>query len=558
MNENETRVALTESQLNNVYNYSGDIIENLSPKALDQLLGGYENDVDSLLNTLFEETNNVINFNASSISSDSFQGLESLETCMHERLKILSYNYFKATTLPEFRQNWRNLEWGNMAQMYSHLALLASRSSGKSHEFSFAYPLWRLFRYERPSLASLDTEDNKISKEGVIVSNSLGLGKKLLSKIVEEINVNDVLREKIVGGEKSRAILNTEKIVTQHGAIIELRSFDKTIRGLHPGWIVVDDFLDKSAIYSTEQRAKFKEVFFAEIMPALEPGGSITTVGTPFHPSDLYEDLRADTRFKLFEYPAVFPDGRLLAPDRYDILKLNAERKTLGSTVFAREYLITPISNSSSIFPWEFLQKAFIGMERIPYVDNIKSYPIKLKRVITACDLAISVQTGADFCAFITMGIDHFDNIYLINVWHKTGASANEQINQIVSINDRFRPNEIIVENNGFQKVIAQLSRDRGLRNITEFTQTELKKDLIQGFPALSAAFERGEIKMPYKEGKSKDMTSTICGELNVIAYDDDKCKLEAQHGHDDLAHALYIGFHRLRINKTTVKMHST
>ena len=50
---------------------------------------------------------------------------------MDESLKVLSYNYFKTTMLPNFRQGWRNLEWGNMVQLYPNSAYLAARSHGK-------------------------------------------------------------------------------------------------------------------------------------------------------------------------------------------------------------------------------------------------------------------------------------------------------------------------------------------------------------------------------------------------------------------------------------------
>jgi len=547
---------LSTVQLHNSFNYAEDIVKNLSDKAITELLEGYGNDIDKLLDSILVETNNIINFNHEKIESSNLHYLSHLEQSMHSELKRVCYNYFKTTCLPEFDQNWRNLEWGNMAQLYSHLGLLASRSSGKSYEFSLAYPIWKMYRYRRPNMGR-DTYDNKMSKEGVIVTNALNLGRKLLSKINEEIMVNDILREELVGVKRSESQLGADKIITKKGSMVELRSFGNSIRGLHPGWIVVDDFLDKSAIYSQEQREKFKEVFTAEIMPALEPKGNIIVVGTPFHPEDLYGlVLRKDGRFMLFEYPSIFPDGRLLAPDRYDYDKLMQEKNTLGSMVFAREYLITPISDTSSIFPWEFLKKSFIGMENINFADNISSYPIKLKRVITACDLAITGNVGGDYCAFITLGVDNDNNIYIINVWHKHGASYDEQINQIASINQRFKPNKIVIENNGFQRVIADLARNMGLKNISEFHQGTLKKDLREGFPALSATFERGAIKIPYKDGATRNMASVLCRELNSITFHEDSGKLEAASGHDDLAHALYIGFHELIFNKRNINFH--
>ena len=545
---------ITGKQLQYTCDSVEDILNHLSPRALQELLGGYENDLDKLIYSLISETSKIINFHHPLISSDKIFDLQKVESCMHERLKIISYNYFKVSCLPEFSQNWRNLEWGNLVQIYKFLGILASRSSGKSYEFSFAKPLWHLYRYERPKFGGKKNYDNILSKEGVIVSNALKLGNKLIGKMVDEIQVNDVLRDRIVGNKSTNAVLAGTKITTQYGASVELRSFNNTIRGLHPGWITVDDFLDKSAIYSAEQRTKFSEVFMAEIMPALEPGGQIIAVGTPFHQDDLYTKLRKDKRFKMFEYPAVLPNGSLLAPDRYDFAKLDAERKTLGSMVFAREYLITPISNSSTIFPWEILEKSHIGMQTTSLVDNISSYPYKMKRVETACDLAISGNIGSDYCAFITGGLDMDDNFHIINIWHKRGATHDEQVQQIMNINDRFKPTRITIENNAFQRVIAQLARKRGLMNIHEHTTNVNKKSLYEGLPALAATFERGQMRLPDKEDEeTKRLIGLLKTELNSMAFDDDKGSLEGSGSHDDLAMATYILFYSLFFGKKQI-----
>lgn len=550
-------VQQTSGQIANVIKYSQDLIENLPDKALLELFGGNENDIDGLYNDILNETNRVINIQQDSIRSENLQYLENVEKAIHERLKVINYNYFKTTCLPEFNQGWRNIEWGNMIQLYQYLNLLASRSSGKSFEISLAFPLWKAYGYQRPNSLQRQSSQNKLRKEGVIVTNEYKLGKKLMSKIINEISVNDIIGEKLRPNGRGTGSLGVEKIVTANGAEIELRSLDSSIRGLHPGWIGVDDFLDKSAIYSAEARAKFGEVFFAEIMPALEPGGQIVAVGTPFSdaPDDLYNRLKEDARFKQFIYPAIFPDGRLLAPDRYTFDKLMQERRTLGSLVFAREYLVVPVSDGSSIFPWEILGKSTMGMENISYVDNIESFPFKLKRVVTGCDFAISGNVSADFCAFTTMGIDSMDNIYKLNIWHKKGASHNEMINQIVSINQRFKPNKIVVETNGFQMVMAQMAKQRGLRNIEPFHTGDVKKDLYKGIPALGAAYERGQVRNPYKEGDTREMTNKVFNEHNSITFTD-KGKLEAAAGHDDLTMSEWLAFMELQFNKSQFKVH--
>lgn len=551
------RNAHNHAQVANVINYAQDIISNLDDNALLQILEGSESDIDGICNDVLIEVDRVINYNQDAISAQNLQYLDSVESCMHERLKVINYNYFKNTCLPDFTQGWRNLEWGNMVQLYHHLNIQASRSSGKSHEFSYGFPLWKMYGYERPSVVSMQSNDNKMRKYGCLISNKQDISFKFIDKIIEEIKINDILAEKLKPDTRGEGNLGSKMIKAKNGASLAPYSLDSSIRSQHPGYITVDDFLDKSAIYSPDRRATFNEEFFAAIMPALEPNpaAQIVCVGTPFSdaPDDLYNKLKEDERFLQFIYPAIFPDGRLLAPDRYTFEKLMQEKKTLGSIVFAREYLVVPVSDGSSIFPWEYLERSTIGMENVKYVDNVENFPIKLQRIVTACDFAISGNVGADYCAFITMGIDTMGNIYKLNIWHKSGATHNEMINQIISINQRFKPNKIIVEVNGFQMVMAQLARERGLKNISEFTTGEIKKDLYKGIPALGAAYERGQIKTPYAEGNTKEMSSKLFNELNSITFND-KGKLEAASGHDDLAMAEWMGFMELQFNKNTFK----
>ena len=121
---------VTKKQLQHIQNYSLQIIEDLPPIAIQQLLGGYEGDFDRLIGEIFNQTAIVMNF-AKTIESEKLEFLSHIETSMDKSLKKLSYNYFKTTCLPNFRQEWRNLEWGNMIQLYPKSAYLCQRGSGK-------------------------------------------------------------------------------------------------------------------------------------------------------------------------------------------------------------------------------------------------------------------------------------------------------------------------------------------------------------------------------------------------------------------------------------------
>jgi hypothetical protein len=189
----------------------------------------------------------------------------------------------------------------------------------------------------------------------------------------------------------------------------------------------------------------------------------------------------------------------------------------------------------------------------VSFVDNISSYPFRMKKVVIGCDFAKSANIGADYTVFAVVGMDSNDNYHLINVWRKQGASANEMVNKLVQMDQMFRPNKIVCEANGFQSLIPDMVKQRGLKNIEEFVTTgSNKKDLYSGLPSLSAIFERGECKIPYQTGETRDLANLVCGELNSISFNEDSGKLESADQHDDLVMSLFFGIHTLRSNNKT------
>lgn len=441
-----------------------------------------------------------------------------------------------------------------------HLFVLEDGTIVKnSHEWCFAYPTWKLYRYRKPSLSYKDTIDNKNSKDTVIITNEKRLGRLHLEKIHNEILDNDILREKLIGDNSTRDIGKDKIVCPANKATVDLRSFGSFIRGLHVGTVIIDDFLDKSVLYSLDQRNKFSEVFEAEIKSIVEPFGNLIVSGTPFVQGDLYDKLKKDPMFKVFEYPAIYPDGTLLAEDRFTFEHLMNIKESIGSLIFSREYLVKPITDGASIFPWEYLKKSFVGMENTSLCTNISLFPIKLERVVVGCDFAISGNIGADYTVYTVWGRDNMKNYYLLHVWRKQGASHNEQVNKIVELDNNFKPNKIIAEKNGFQQILIELVKERGIQNIEPFQTTGFnKKDYKEGLPSLAVLFERGEIKIPYKaDGSTRETAEWLCGEFNSITFDPDRGKLESVSEHDDGAMSCFFAISDLRDNETEFKFHS-
>lgn len=689
---------LSFRQLDSIIDTAIRIIQDLPIKAVNQLMEAYKGDQDAMLSEIFRQTENVLKLNTT-LETERLSYVDQLTESMDDSLKIMSYNYFKTTMLPNFRQGWRNLEWGNMIQLYPNSGYLAARSHGKcflagthilmadwtvknvediypgmevmgmdftprkvltrhigaaqmftvhqengvsytvnrfhilclwdtkrkhyveipignflkypqekqnrfrgyrvfssakpileyspitvepygygsyygfacdgdhkflledntvvhnSYEFCMAFPLWRMYSYRRPNFMKPDIPDNTNRKETCIITNTETLGKEHLDKVKEEIHSNEALTA--VLNPNGKASLGATGFECENGTKLHLRGKDGFIRGLHVGAAVSDDLPDESSIYSLEQREKLKDLFKGAITPIVEPYGYNIVDGTPYSERDLYYELKQDPKFKVFEYPAIFPDGRLLAPDRFTFDKLMEEKKSVGTLVFSREYLVVPISDDATIFPMEILMRSTIGMENVRLVDNIESFPFKLSRVVVGCDFAISGNVGADYTCYTVWGKDLNDSYYLLYVYREQGLSHNEQINKIEYLNTVFKPNEIVVENNGFQSILADMCVQRGIRNIFPFTTTSgNKKDLRTGWASLAALFERGDIRCPYHPD-TRQKIDTMFGEFTSIAFRPDRGTLESISGHDDTVSSSFMAINRLRESSVRIKVDS-
>jgi hypothetical protein len=546
---------LTNNQLTYLYNAVDNIIERLPEKALNQLLEGYGNDVDTMLREMVHQSEKAL-YLGRTLDSESLSYVDNVKASMDNTLKILSLNYFITTMLPKFRLGWRNIEWSNLTQLYPWSCYLCARASGKSYQWSYAFILWRLWSYTRPTAYRQDTVDNANRKETCYITNTFTLAKVQIAKVTEEIEANDLIKEKL--NPYNKASIGETAIKTETGSTLHVRGKDSMIRGLHVGACLCDDMPDESSLYSDEQREKLKELLKGTIEPIVEPYGYFLVTGTPYSsaPNELYQILKADKRFYCFEYPILFPDGRPLAPDRYTFEQILAKKEELGTIVFNREYLVVPISDTSTIFPYEYLMRSIIGMETIRFASSIDDFPFKLTRVHIGVDFAVSGNIGADYTVYSVWGKDAMDNYYLLYYYRKRGMSHNEQVDKIVQLDRLFHPNKIRCEANGFQSILSGLAKERGLKNIEPFTTTEgNKKDLYTGLPSLSAMFERGQIKCPYAMGETRQAVDLMFGEFSSITFRSDNGKLEAASGHDDVVMANFLAINSLREDDKEVQV---
>jgi hypothetical protein len=271
----------------------------------------------------------------------------------------------------------------------------------------------------------------------------------------------------------------------------------------------------------------------------LEPGGLAIIVGTPFHEDDLYGWIKKYGKGWHFrEYPAIFPDGKILWDRRFSFDFLMQSLDNDGKIAFSREMLCKPVVNDSTIFPFDILQKSIYRMESYQMVDNIESFPVRFERIGVGCDFAISSNIGSDSSVFIVGGIDEYGCVWVLNMYRMNGKSYAQQMNVISTINRDFRPDIFCMESNGFQKIFAEEARTLGIPAV-EHRTGENKYDPKKGLPSLALMFEQGKIKIPTGNLYSTTNKDMMFSELGSIAYTSKG--LQATSGHDDIGMALWF-----------------
>lgn len=528
-------------------NVVDEIIDGMDDSGILELMSGSGGDIDKVLENLLSDTYQVLYTGDTQIDFAP-RYTERLSESIEETLRCKNLTYFITSVLPDFQLGWHHLEWGDLVHRYNKLCIEAARDHGKSYYFSNAYAVWQLYKYSKPKKTIYSKRPSKSnSNRGYLFSFSLQQSVDLMEILKGTIEGNDILRERLFPDSRNSGAWASTNIVCKNGARLTCKGFGSSVRGAHPYWIVVDDGLKDNVIYSQLQRQKSIDYFHSVIMNMLVPGGQIIVVGTPFHASDLYGDLKSkskaatgsDKGWFVIEYPAIFPDGRILWPQRWSFSDLMEKRTTQGNIIFSRENLCRPITNESSIFPLKVLERSLLRMENYCLVRNRDDFPIKFTKVVTGCDFAISSNVGSDYYVYTTWGVDdETGERWLLNFERGKGKTFHEQMQILKGINIRFRPDSIVMEQNVFQQIFVQESDRQGLPVVGHTTGID-KYDLKTGWPGLAIDFERGKIHIPIGDKYSQDVKDLIFTDLGSVAFTDKG--LESVGEHDDISSSFWL-----------------
>ena len=95
----------------------------------------------------------------------------------------------------------------------------------------------------------------------------------------------------------------------------------------------------------------------------------------------------------------------------------------------------------------------------------------------TTVDPAISLEKEADYTTVVTVGVDHFHNWYILDIF-RDRVTPNQLINKLYETYERWHPIEIAIEDVAFQKVLQYAINEEGRKRRKYLPIVEVKPEM--------------------------------------------------------------------------------
>lgn len=378
------------------------------------------------------------------------------------------------------------------------IGVMAPRNHAKSTCFTVVYPLWKI--------------GNNPDVRILIVSNSAMQAQSFLREIKDKISKNKMYREvfgdlfppdmKSPGEKWTDAEIIVRRKATHKDPTVSAMGAGGSILSKRADIIICDDILNLDNTRTVEQRAKIKQWYNEVLIPVLEPDGIMINVGTAWNLEDLLHDQLKNRAYDVRRrYKALLPTGGTLWPTRWPYDKLMQLKAEVGSTAFNKSYMNEAMSSEDSTFKPSWLERAkYFGRGRyMKYKLDYSQWDLGTMKVAIGVDLAISQKDTADNTAFAVIGETKLGA--KIPLWLEQGKFTFGQTQRkIIELANRYNPDIVVVENNGYQEALRRDLADNTSLPIVGYSTGGEKYDENVGVSSIAVEFENEKWILPYSD----------------------------------------------------------
>jgi predicted phage terminase large subunit-like protein len=149
-------------------------------------------------------------------------------------------------------------------------------------------------------------------------------------------------------------------------------------------------------------------------------------------------------------------DFKGIFPEKFTRKHLKKLLEQQGPYIFSCQYMNDPVSQENATFKKEWFQ----------YYDETELKG-RLLTKFTMVDPAIALEKDSDFTAIVTVGVDEFRNVYILDI-RRLKLSPKQIIDNIFEVWHLFEPIMIGIEDVAFQKSL-QFSIAEEMNNRHEY-----------------------------------------------------------------------------------------
>jgi hypothetical protein len=406
-----------------------------------------------------------------------------------------------------WRQAFFHQEWQALLPLAGPCRVLigAPRESAKTTQLAIARPIWELGR--NPNL--------RIK----IVTNTDDLAADIVGAIAQHIVRNPRVRQVFPHLRPASASLWPKPGARANRLVVARTSQDKdpsvsghgilsTGAGGRADVIVFDDVVDyRNAVASPTLRGRVAQSLLEVWINQLGPTGRAWYVATCWHEEDLTMQLKVNPAWTVWWRPARNEvSGDVLWPERWTAEALAAREREIGDRLFARQYLLQPLSDAERTFPETVLQACRDASQAPGQVMVPQNWPIYCR-----VDLGASLGQKASWTVMITVAVDPASKRrYPLETIRKR-QSFPDTIHMIQDQWRRRRPGLIYVESNSYQMAVTQeLSQQDRSIPVRAYTTGQEKMSPDVGIPSLAAGMANGAWLIP--TGGSPHPSRCECG----------------------------------------------
>jgi phage terminase large subunit-like protein len=386
--------------------------------------------------------------------------------------------------------------WWTRPDHKSHQLLLFPRDHGKSRLIAYRVA-WELTK--NPTLRIL-----YISATANLAEKQLGFIKGILTSETysrywpDHVHADDGKRTRWTNSEIMLDHPARKKENVRDPSVFT-GGLTTSLTGMHCDIAVLDDIVVYENAYTGEGRNKVKSQY--SLLSSIEGADAKEwVVGTRYHPADLYNDLLQmsedlydedgnktgeDNIYEVFERPVEDRGdgtGQMLWPRSqrkdgkwfgFDIRVLSKKRgQYLDKGQFRAQYYNDP-SDPDNV-PVSSDKFQYFEQKHMRQDNGYWFYKDRRINVFAAVDFAFSLNKKADYTAIVVVGIDHENNIYVLDIDRFRTDRISEYFEHIMHLSNKWSFRKMRAETTVAQmaivKQLKELIKQHGLSiSIEEF-----------------------------------------------------------------------------------------